>query len=191
MYKLIPSPSSHISTWHSSGYEHFCIEFQPATTQTCHSCYSSCFHIPCCHLYKLNVIDHFSHLAFACLSCIFTRCLSNNNCSSLHHRFTLYPQGIPHPILLISPGGGTLSLLPDSVSPLAAPDLSLRQKPQHLCSLTMFFGVHQKPLTHFTVLSVFVLPFGVHRSTLGTEVLYTNTGQYYDEGLILQVSMVC
>lgn len=55
----------------------------------------------------------------------------------------------------------------------------------------MFFGVHQKPLTHFTILSGFVLPFGVHRPILGTEVLYTNIGQYYSEGLILQVSMVC
>lgn len=35
MYKLVPSPSSHISTWHSSGYQRFCTESQPATTQTC------------------------------------------------------------------------------------------------------------------------------------------------------------
>lgn len=136
----------------------------------CHCCYSSCFYIFCCRLCRLNVVNHFSHLAFANLSHIFTRCLSNNHCPSFHF------QGFPyiHDLFLTS---SWLSFQTQSLSPLAAPDLSLRQRPQCLFFLAILFGVHQKPFIHFTVLSFCVLPLGVHRSILGTEVLYTNIGQ--------------
>lgn len=128
MCKLVPSPSSHISTW-LSGYERFCAESQPANTWHvwfCPCCYSSCFHVFYCHLCRLNVINHSSHLAFSCHvssldACQITIALPFTSC-----KFTLYLQCIPHPILFISPGGHleppsrlTLSLPPCSTWSLA------------------------------------------------------------------------
>lgn len=74
----------------------------------CHCWYSSCFHIFCCHLCPLNISNHFSHLAFARLSCIFTRCLSNNNCPSLHLRGLPYIHNLSITPSCLSPLGGHL-----------------------------------------------------------------------------------
>lgn len=99
----------------------------------CHCWYSSCFHIFCCYLCPLNVSNHFSHLAFARLSCIFTRCLSNNNCPSLHLRGLPYIHNLSITPSCLSPLGGhleppsRLSLLPDwaSISPSSCSTWSL------------------------------------------------------------------
>lgn len=82
------------------------------------------------------------------------------------------------PHLAHLPWGSTLNLLPDSISLSSCSTWSLTEAEATVPFLFGHIsGVHQKPFTHFTVLSVCVLPLGVHRSILGTEVLYTNIGQ--------------